>query len=125
MKSGVLRPWYVYHKLRVVPGPGNSRALMNLDDAYKGWKALPVIAPRTAAINESIVGGQGIFQCKCKGTCNTKQCLCFKNNRTCTSACHRNSKCCLNHDWDKLDASKDRVVEAAPAKRMKTRRTAD
>ena len=128
VKSGVLRPWYVYHKLRVVPGAGNNRVLMNLDEAYKGWKTMSVIAPRTAAINESIVGGQGIFQCKCKGTCNTNQCLCFKNFRTCTSACHRNSKCCVNHDQEKLNERKEKAGKVAtmvPAKRMKTRRTAD
>ena len=130
VKSGVLRPWYVYHKLRVVPGPGNNRALMNLEDAFKGWKTMKVIAPRTAAINESIVGGQGIFQCKCKGACNTKQCICFKNGRKCTSACHRNSKCCLNHDWERSDSTKAKVsgndnMNEPPPKRMKTRRTAD
>ena len=129
LRSGVLRPWYVYHKLRVVPGPGNSYALMNLDDAFKRWKGMPVIALRTAAVNESIVGGQGIFQCKCKGACNTKQNLCFKNNRKCMSSCHRNSKCCLNHDWENLDASKARIGDdntaKPPAKWMKTCRAAD
>ncbi len=40
------------------------RVLMNLDEVFKGWKMMSVIAPRTAAIYKSIVGGQGIFQCK-------------------------------------------------------------
>ncbi len=69
-KSGLLRPWYVYHKLRLVPGAGNNRVLMDLDEAFKGWKGMAVIAPRTVVINKTIVGGQGIFQFKCKGTCN-------------------------------------------------------
>jgi hypothetical protein len=103
MQTGVLRPWYVYHKLRVVTGAGNNRVLMDLKNAFQGWKMMTFIAPRTAAINELIVGGQGIFSCKCKGKCNSNVCLCFKNNRTCTSACHWNSKCCENHDQEKLD----------------------
>jgi hypothetical protein len=103
VKRGVLRPWYVYHKLRVETGAGNNQVLMDLENAFKGWKTMKIIVPRTAAINESIVGGQGIFSCKCKGKCISNTCLCFKNNRTCTSACHRNSKCCKNHDQEKLD----------------------
>ena len=66
--TGLLRPWYVYHKLRVVPGLGNDRALNNLEDAFKNWKTMNWIAPRTAATNQSLVGGQGIFQCGCKGS---------------------------------------------------------
>ena len=93
----------MYHKLRVVTGVGNNRVLMDLETAFQGWRTMKIIAPRTAAINESIVGGQGIFSCKCKGKCISNICLCFKNNRTCTSACHRNSKCCENHDQEKLD----------------------
>ncbi len=124
MKSGVLRPWYVYHKLRVVPGAaGNNLVLMNLDEVFKGWKTRSVIAPRTAAINESIVGGQGIFQCKCKGMYNTNQCLCFKKFRTCTSTCHRNSKCCMNHDQEKLNERKTKAGDAGtngPTECMKT-----
>jgi hypothetical protein len=96
--TGLLRPWYVYHKLRVVPGLGNDRALNNLEDAFKNWKTMNWIAPRTAATNQSLVGGQGIFQCRCKGKCNTNSCKCYKNKRICTSACHRNNRCCVNHD---------------------------
>jgi hypothetical protein len=104
VKSGVLRPWYVYHRLRVVPGLGNNQKLNGLEDAYKHWETMDVIAPRTAANNESLVGGQGIFSCKCKGKCNTNSCKCFQNNRICTSACHRNSKCCDNNDVKNLFA---------------------
>ena len=76
--------------------------LNGLEDAYKHWETMDVIAPRTAANNESLVGGQGIFSCKCKGKCNTNSCKCFQNNRICTSACHRNSKCCDNNDVKNL-----------------------
>ncbi len=99
VKSGVLHPWYVYHKLRVVPGISNNRVLNDLENAYKNWKNMDYIAPRTASANESLVGGgQGIFQCDCKGKCNNNRCSCFKNGRACSSACHRNSRCYENHD---------------------------
>ena len=93
------RPWYVYHKLHVVPGISNIRVLNDLEHAFKNWKEMDFIAPRTASVNESLVGGQGIFQGEdCNGKCNNNSCSCFKNRRTCNSACHRNSRCCENHD---------------------------
>ena len=98
VKMGILRPWYVFHKIRRLPDLGNNRYLNDLEDAYKNWKKMNFVAPRTASLCESFVGGQGIFQCKCKGKCTTNQCKCFKNGRICTSACHRNSKCCENND---------------------------
>jgi hypothetical protein len=127
VKTGVLRPWYVYHKLRVVTGAGNNRVLMDLETAFQGWRTMKIIAPRTAAINESIVGGQGIFSCKCKGKCISNICLCFKNNRTCTSACHRNSKCCENHDQEKLDKKTAQQQDGKTNEKRNTRpkRTAD
>jgi hypothetical protein len=98
VKSGLLRPWYVYHKLRVLVGKGNDRNLHDLEDTFQNWKKMDTVAPRTASTHQSLVGGQGIFQCKCKGKCSNNSCRCFKNNRKCTSACHRNNKCCENHD---------------------------
>ena len=98
VKSVVLRPYYVYHKLLVVPGISDNRVLNNLEHAFKNWKEIDYIAPRTASTNESLVGSQGIFQCDCKGKCTTNRCSCFKNGRTCNSACHCNSSCCENHD---------------------------
>jgi len=98
VKTGLLRPWYVYHKLRVLVGKGNNRKLHDLEDIYNNWRQMETIAPRTASTRQSLVGGHGIYQCKCRGTCKTNSCSCFKNNRICTSACHRNSKCCQNHD---------------------------
>ena len=38
---------------------------------------MKIIAPRMAAMNESIVGGQN-FLCKCKGKCISNVCLCYK-----------------------------------------------
>jgi hypothetical protein len=113
VKTGVLRPWYVYHKLRAIPGEGNNKVLMGLEEAFINWKSLPVIAPRTASVDASIVGGQGIFQCKCKGKCNTNSCACYKNGRICTSACHRNSKCCENHDQNEVMKRKNDGNEVA------------
>ncbi len=116
----------MYHKLRVVKGAGNNRVLMDLENTFQGWKTMKVIAPRTAAINESIVSGQGIFVCKCKGKCISNVCLCFKNKRTCMSACHRNSKCCENHEQVKLDNMKNKHEEKKNEMlTTRKRRTAD
>jgi hypothetical protein len=105
VKTGLLRPWYVYHKLRVISGKGNNRKLHDLDQTFQHWQQLKVIAPRTASTDQSLVGGQGIFQCNCRGPCSTNICKCFKNNRICTSACHRNNKCCVNHDQHNTEAT--------------------
>jgi hypothetical protein len=88
---------------------------------------MKIIASRMAAIHESIVGGQGIFLCKCKGKYISNVCLYFKNNRTCTSACHRNSKCCENHDQEKLDNKGAQQQDGTTNEKMKMRlrRTAD
>jgi hypothetical protein len=77
---------------------GNNRYLNDLKDAFKNWKKMNFISPRTAIICASMVGDQGIFQCKCKGKCMTNQCKCFKKGRICTSAYHQNSKCCKKND---------------------------
>ena len=108
-------------------GAGNNRVLMDLETAFQGWRMMKIIAPRMAAINESIVDGQGIFSCKCKGKCISNICLCFKNNRTCTSACHRNSKCCENHDQEKLDKKTAQQQDGKTNEKRNTRpkRTAD
>jgi hypothetical protein len=91
VKNGILRPWYIFHKICHLPDLGNKRYLNDLEDVYKNWKKMNFVTPRTASICKLFVGGQGIFQCKCKGKCTTNQCKCFKNGRICTSACHRNS----------------------------------
>ena len=98
VENGILRPWYVFHKLCRLNNLGNNRYLNDLEDAFKNWKKMNYILPRMASICASFVGGQGIFQCKCKGKSTMNQCKCFKNGRICTSDCHRNSKCCKNND---------------------------
>ena len=50
MKSGVLRPWYVYHKMQVVTGARSNRVLMDLENAFQVWAIVKIIAPRAAAI---------------------------------------------------------------------------
>ena len=100
VKSGVLRSWYVYHRLGRIHGKGNDVQLNGLTDALANWKKMSVITEWEAARNESMVGGQGKgdVTCNCKGSCNTNQCSCKKAGRICSSACHRNNFKCVNHD---------------------------
>lgn len=105
VKTGVLQPWCVYHKLTVVPKLSNNHVLNGLEEAFKNYRHMDVIVSQTVAINESLVGGQSIFQCKCKGKCTNDHCKCYKHGQTCTSACHCNSRCCENHDENKARAN--------------------
>ena len=100
VKSGLLKSWYVYHRLGRVTGVGNNVELNGLTDAFANWKTMPEIAEREAARNESMVGGQGKgdVTCNCRGPCSTNQCSCRKAGRICSSACHRNNFNCVNHD---------------------------
>jgi hypothetical protein len=100
VKSGMLKSWYVYHRLGRISGKGNNVELNGLSDALVNWKSMSVITEREAARNESMVGGQGKgdVTCNCKGACNTNQCSCKKAGRICSSACHRNNFKCVNHD---------------------------
>jgi hypothetical protein len=100
VKSGLLKSWYVYHRLGRVTGRGNNVQLNGLTEALKNWNKMPVITEREAARNESLVGGQGKgdVTCNCKGPCNTDRCSCKKAGRICSSACHRNNSKCSNHD---------------------------
>lgn len=98
VQGGLLKSWYVYHKLVIVPGAGNNPSLFGL--SLEGWEDLKEITEREAARQVSLVGGQGkgLFTCMCKGKCNSNHCSCFKNKRICGSACHRNNFNCVNHD---------------------------
>jgi hypothetical protein len=98
VKSGLLKDWYIYHKLGRVSGNSNNIALNGLTEAFKTWKTLPVIAERQAARNKSMTGGQGVFKCNCKGKCDTERCACKKTNQICTSACNGGNVCCENHE---------------------------
>jgi hypothetical protein len=46
VKTGLLHPWYVYHKLRVLVGKGNDRNLHELEEAFQKWRQMDTIAPR-------------------------------------------------------------------------------
>ena len=100
VKAGLLKSWYVYHRLGRVTGKGNNVELNGLTDALNGWESMKIISEREAARQESIVGGQGKgdVTCSCKGKCNSNHCSCKKAGRICSSACHRNNFNCVNHD---------------------------
>ncbi len=66
MKSGLLKQWYLYHKLTHVMGKGNNIELLGLQEAHLGWGLMKVISEWEASRNESLVGGQG----KGDVTCN-------------------------------------------------------
>ena len=102
VKLGLLKSWYVYHRLGQVTGVGNNVELNGLTDALNGWESMKIISEREAARQESIVGGQckGNVTCSCKGKCNSNHCSCKKAGRICSSACHRNNFNCVNHDRD-------------------------
>ena len=57
VKGGLLKSWYVYHKLDIVPGAGNNPSLFGL--SLEGWEDLEEITEREAARQVSLVGGQG------------------------------------------------------------------
>ncbi len=57
-KLGFLKPWYDYHKLSRVSGPGNNINLLGLTDAFTTWKTMKVVSERKALRKESFVGGQ-------------------------------------------------------------------
>jgi hypothetical protein len=96
VKEGVLWKSYVYHWLGGVPEASKDCALMELDEAYLGWRGMPKITEREAAKYVSSVGGQGMVKCHCKGDCTTYHCDCKKADRLCNSCCHRNNYCCKN-----------------------------
>jgi hypothetical protein len=99
VKQGVLHRAYVYHCLKPVPEASNNLDVMDLRDAYENWRSLPRITEREAARYISLVGGQGIIHCNCRGSCTTNSCSCRIAGRLCSSHCHRNSKHCKNtHD---------------------------
>ena len=55
------------------------------------------VSLRTAARQESIGGGQGVFKCNCTGNCITKRCKCYKAGLKCNSRCH-NQRSCTNKE---------------------------
>jgi hypothetical protein len=59
LKAELLKPWYDYHKLSRVSGPGNNISLLGLNDPFLNWKTMKVVSEQQASRNESFVGGQG------------------------------------------------------------------
>ena len=49
VKSGLLKSWYVYHRLGQVTGVGNNVELNGLTDALNGWESMKIILEREAA----------------------------------------------------------------------------
>ena len=87
VKGGLLKSWYVYHKLDIVPGAGNNPSLF-------GGMGRPGGNYQKRGSKTSVScwrSRQGSVTCTCKGNCNSNHCSCFKNKRICGSACHRNN----------------------------------
>jgi hypothetical protein len=57
VKAGLLKSWYVYHRLGQVTRKGNNVELNGLTDALNGWESMKTILERETARKESIVGG--------------------------------------------------------------------
>ncbi len=97
--SGLLKNWYVCHKLSHVTGKDNNVALLGLTEALIGWSTMSEISEQEASRNQSLVGGQGkgTVICNCKSACRTNMCSCFKAGHRCSSACDRNNRKCTNH----------------------------
>jgi hypothetical protein len=85
VKEGLLYCSYVYHSLRPVPPASNDRKLMDLEDAFINWQGLPRITEREVARFISLVGGQGMVKCNCRGNRLSNICACKKADRLCSS----------------------------------------
>eukprot|EP00970_Alexandrium_tamarense_P011602 scaffold2552_cov172-Alexandrium_tamarense.AAC.1 len=93
----------LYHRSYLTPLPEATKELMGLDTIFTTWKGKAPITVREAARAMSMMGGQGMRNadgkkqyCGCKkGSCRTKQCVCFVAQRLCGSRCHggHNPKC--------------------------------
>ncbi len=56
VKAGLLKPWYNYHKLSHVSGPGNNINLLGLADAITIRKTMKVVSECKALRKESLLG---------------------------------------------------------------------
>jgi hypothetical protein len=97
-KNGVLKNVYPRHVISLVKNA--TKELMGLDDAYNGWRGMSKITEREVARATSIVEGQGMVKCSCKGNCSSNSCKCRKAGRICNSKCHKGSSKCMNNDED-------------------------
>ena len=105
--DGMLKGWLTRDQFDV-----SRRKILKLDDVNKDKE----LSKRTANTATSVVGGQGMKFCNCKGQCgiNTR-CSCAKATppMKCNSKCHPNSKytsthiiyhsCIINHDKKQLN----------------------
>ncbi len=48
VKAGLLKSWYVYHRLGRVTGKGNNVELNGLTDTLNGWESMKIISERAA-----------------------------------------------------------------------------
>jgi hypothetical protein len=97
-KQGVIKNWYEYHRLSRVSELQNNRAIYGLDDMFEYWMGAAKLSEREAAKRMSIVGGQGVTSCGCRGRCVTKSCTCVKDVVFCNSRCHKGNTKCENCD---------------------------
>ncbi len=54
VKTGLLKNWYVYHRLGQVRGHGNNVALNGLENVLANWETMKEVTEREAARNKSI-----------------------------------------------------------------------
>lgn len=97
-EHGVLKSWYVYHRLSRVSELQNNRAIHRLEDIFESWRGAVTLTEREAARHMSSVGGQGVTSCGCGGKCVTRQCTCFRKKVFCNSRCHKGNTKCENCD---------------------------
>ncbi len=51
---------------------------LGMDNILTCWRGKATVTEREAAASTSLVGGQGVKRCGCRGSCNTKHCACKK-----------------------------------------------
>jgi hypothetical protein len=72
---------------------------LGMDTILTCWKGKATVTEREAAASTSLVGGQGVKRCGCRGSCDTKRCACKKEGRFCGSDCHGGMHhCCTSNE---------------------------
>ena len=79
---------------------------MQLKDKYYGWNGLNEGIQREEAIGMSIVEGQGMLKCNCRGKCNTKSCKCCKADQICNYPFCKGNERCTNQDQKIIEGVK-------------------
>jgi hypothetical protein len=93
-KGGVLRDCLMRQRFQVEEIKKAEH--YGLETALQNWQTRDKISIREALRAISMLGGQGVFFCNCKGKCIKFNCKCRKNGRQCNSKCHPNNKDCVN-----------------------------